>query len=247
MVWNVSGPQGARPFAMAVDPIGDGGSAGVGFLTQGSGRRRLLSMATGTTVFDGTNGGIINTSPDSGTTWRALTFDDEGNVVVGNQASYGYGDRVNNNQWQTLGGTLNLTTRSILKNVTVNNVGQGVAILEDLGSDLLAVSGRNMTNFTDSGGVVTNVADTSVHIRNLNGSTTDLTQIELRGDEGGIGTPWTGDTKNLAFGLTDDGYPILVVVDFIERRLDVYGVPEPASLVLLAAGALAALRRRRTA
>ena len=39
----------------------------------------------------------------------------------------------------------------------------------------------------------------------------------------------------------------LVVVDFIDRRLDVYGVPEPASLLVMAVGGMALLRRRRGA
>jgi hypothetical protein len=244
-VWSISNPQTARPFAMAVDPLGDGGSAGVGFLVQGSGRRRLLSMSTGATIFDGTNGGIINTSPDSGSTWRALAFDSDGNVVVANQSAYGYGDRVTNNQWQTLAAAPNLTTRSILKNITANNVGQGIVIMEDLGSDLLALSGRNMTMFTDSTGGVTTVSDTDVHIRNLNGAVSGLTQFVLHGDEDGIGTPWANDTKNLAFGLDASGNGTLLVVDFVERRLDVYQVPEPGTVAFVALGGLAMLRRRR--
>jgi hypothetical protein len=247
LVWSVSSPQNARPFAMAVDPVGDGGNAGVGFLTQGSGRRRLLSMATGATLFDGATGGIINTSPDSGSTWRAMSFDDLGNIVVGNQAAYGYGVRNNANQWKTLAGALNVTTRAELKSVTVNNVGQGIAVLEDLGSDLLAFSARGTAdtlNLTDSLGGVTTVSRFGVHVRNLDGSTTGLTQLELAGDENGVGTPWTGDIKNLAFGVNSVGQPTLLVVDFIGRRLDVYIVPEPATLGLLALCGLVVLRRR---
>ena len=241
-VWSMANPQGARPWAMAVDPLGDNGSAGVGFLVSGSGRRRLLSLATGANIFDGTNGGIINTSPLTSTNWRALEFDDLGNVVVGNQDGYGYGVRNTNNQWKTLAGVLNLTTRSVLKNVATNNVGQGIVVLEDVGSDLLAMSGRAMTTFTDSLGGVTTVADTKVHIRKLDGSVTDLTQIVLNGDEDGIGAAWAGNIKNLAFGVDGRGRPVLVVVDYVGRRLDVY-VPEPATLGLLGVSALLALVR----
>jgi hypothetical protein len=249
VVWTVNGPQNARPFAMAIDPVGDNGSPGVAFLTQGSGRRRLLSLATGATIFDGTNGGIINTSPDSGTTWRAIAFDDVGNVVVANQRAYGYGVRNTYNQWMTLGGTLNLTTRSVLKSVEVNNVGQGIVILEDLGSDLLAFSCRRTdpNNFTmrltDALGGFTDVDTRRVLIRNLDGTTTGLTQLELVGDEDGIGTPWTSDIKNLAFGHDSLGRPVLLVVDFVGRRLDVYLVPEPAAVILALSGLLM-LRRR---
>lgn len=245
LVWSIVGPQGnSRPFALAIDPVGDNGGPGVAFLVQGSGRRRLLSLANGATIYDGTNGGIINTSPDSGSTWRALAFDSDGNIIIQNQGAVGYGARVNVNQWQTLGGTPNLTTRALLKGTTANVVGQGVAILEDLGSDLLAVSGRTMTTFTDSLGNVQNVDSRHVHLRNLDGTIGGLTQLELLGDENGIGAPWTADIKNLAFGLDAAGTPTLLVASFVERRLDVYQVPEPSALALLAIGGLALLRRR---
>jgi len=126
----------------------------------------------------------------------------------------------------------------------LNNVGQGIVILEDVGSDLLALSGRNQTTLTDSLGGVTNVVDTRVHIRNLDGSATGLTQFELNGDENGIGTPWLNDTKNLSFGVDGRGRPVLLVVDFVDRRLDVY-VPEPGTLGLLGVSALLAMARRR--
>jgi len=246
-VWTVNSPQGQRPYAMAVDPLGNGsGSPGVGFLTQGSGRRRLLSMADGSTLFDGASGGIINPSPTAwGSSWRAMAFDPAGNIAISEDSGFQYGVRSTANQWTTLGAAPNLTSSSITKNTALNAVGQGIAILPGLGSDLLAVSGRNMTTFTDLSAGVTNVDDTKVHIRNLDGSVGSLTQIVLSGDENGIGTPWTGDIKNLAYGLNDDGNPTLLVLDFIDRRLDVYVVPEPSMLASLALVSMLGLRRRR--
>ena len=128
--------------------------------------------------------------------------------------------------------------------MALNNIGQGIAILEDVGSDLLAVTGRNMTQFTDLTGGTSAVDDTRVHIRNLDGTIGSLTQIVLNGDEDGIGTPWTDDIKNLAFGRDATGNPVLLVVDFTGRRLDVYRVPEPAMIVSVALAGLVALRRR---
>ncbi len=244
VVWTLPNPQGARPFALAVDPVGNAGAPGVAFLTQGSGRRRLLSLVDGSTIYDGTNGGIVNTDPDSGSTWRAVAFDSVGNIIVQNQTAIGYGVRQNANQWADLGGTLNVTERSLLKGTNANLVGQGVAILEGFGSDLIAVSSRNLTQYTDALGNVQPIDKLRVHIRNLDGSTAGLTQLDLVGDENGIGTPWTGDIKNLAFGLDAAGVPTLLVASFVERRLDVYQIPEPGALVLLALGGLALLRRR---
>ncbi len=252
-VWTTMNPQGARPAAMAVDPKGDNGSSGVGFLVQGSGRRRLLSMASGATIFDGSNGGIINAVPTlPGTAWRAMAFDSDGNIAIGEDSGYAYGKRYLGdpanlyNRWTDLAGVVNQTARSVKKNVDLNNVGQGIVILEDAGSDLLAFSGRDATQLTDLLGGVTAVSDNQVHIRNLDGSVTGLVQTELTGDENGIGTPWgsTSDTKNLAYGKDASGRPVLLVLDFVERRLDVY-VPEPTTAMLLGLPALLAIRRRR--
>jgi len=246
-IWTILNPNASRPTAMAVDPLGNGsGSPGVGFLVQGSGRRQMLSIADGSTVFTGANGGIVNSAPTFfGTSWRSMAFDSDGNIAISEDSGFQYGTRTTANQWTALNGTADRTSNSITKDLVVNAVGQGIAILEDLGSDLLAVSGRNMTTFTDLGSAVSAVDDTKVHIRNLDGSIGSLTQILLSGDEDGIGTPWTGDIKNLAFGLNAEGDPTLLVVDFIDRRLDVYVFPEPVSGVLLTLGGLVVLRRRR--
>ena len=117
--------------------------------------------------------------------------------------------------------------------------------LEDLGGDLLALSGRNQTTLTDSLGAVTAAPDTQVHIRNLDGSVTGLTQVSLTGAENGIGTAWLGDTENLVFGLDASGVGTLLVLDFDGRRLDVYQVPEPASMAMIGLGAFLLARRRR--
>jgi hypothetical protein len=153
--------------------------------------------------------------------------------------------RLEANRWQSLEGSADRLSTSVVRDSPVNNIGQGVAILEDVGADLLAFSGRDLTTLTDLNGGVSQVADTSVHIRNLDGSTTGLSQIVLTGDEDGIGTPWSGDIKNLAFGFDDAGRATLLVVDLASRRLDVYQVPEPAGATLAGLALLLGVVMRR--
>lgn len=248
LVWTVAGPQGVRPFATGIDPIGDGGTPGVAMLTQGSGRRRLLNLATGATVYDGSTGGIINyvpAPPTSITTWRGVDFDEAGNIALASSTAAGYGIRRDFNTWYGLNGTPGATTRSILKDVDRNFIGQDVAIIRNAEADLLALTVIDAATFTDLLGGVSFVADTAVHLRNLNGTTAGLTQLTLWGDEDGIGVPWDSHQKSLAFARDVNGTGTLLVVDFFGRRLDVYQLPEPAGVLLLAVLGLGTRVRRR--
>jgi len=243
--WSQVNPQGARPFTVGIDPLGDSGAPGVAFMVQGSGRRRLISLASGTTIFDGTNGGIVNANPapPSLTTWRGIAFDPEGNVALSTSTAAAYGLRVTNNQWSDLGLTApptpptnNVTARAILKTPDVNLVGTGIAILNNqLGgaTDLIAFNARTTNsgdldfdvNVTPLEGAGAGVIDArNVHIRNRNGSTDGLVQTALTGGEDGVGTSWTGEAKELAFGTDANGLPVLLAVNFSERRLDVYSL-----------------------
>ncbi len=233
--WTITSPLGQRPMAGAIDPIGDVGSPVLAFLAQNNGRRLGLKVSDGSVLYDGSGGinpgGIIlgekNGTTDFGTAWRALAFDSAGNIAVTEQDFFGYGVRVTNNQWQSLDATADRISKSVERNNPLNFVAQGVAILEGLGpdgADLLAFTGRSMTQTTDLNGNATSVADTNVHLRNLDGSTTGLSQIALTGSEDGIAVDWQNTAKNIAFGIDPSGIPTLLVLDLIERRLDVYQV-----------------------
>src|SRR4051812_47402041 len=152
VTWSVAAPQ--RPFALAVDPVGDAGAPGVGYLNQSAGRRLELKAADGSAIYTpsgGANpGGIILPPPTAqGNTWRSLGFDSVGNIVLGEDNGVYYGTRANVNAWQTLAGTLGNTTSAVLESVATNNVGKGVAILQSIGTtggvgslDLIAFAPR---------------------------------------------------------------------------------------------------------
>src|SRR5205085_973082 len=56
-----------------------------------------------------------------------------GNITTGEDSGVGYGVRNTTNQFKTISGTLDVTTRAILKTTgTLNDVGNGVALLEGM-------------------------------------------------------------------------------------------------------------------
>jgi hypothetical protein len=235
-------PDNQRPFSLAIDPVGDSGLPIVAFLAQGSGRR--LGLRTGdlsllyTISGESNPGAIINGSPTNiGTAWRAMAFDSAGNIVLGEDSGVLYGVRNNANQFKTTAGTLNVAGNVVRKiaddnTVKTNNVGLGVGILKGFGAggaDLIALQQRTnnvggIGSFTDLTGGTTTFNETQVQVRNLNGTTTGLTQTTLNGDEDGVGGVYAGGIKNFAFANDASGRPTLVVVGFDQRRLDVYSL-----------------------
>lgn len=230
-----------RPMAMAFDPVGKGSGPAVAYVIQGSGFVRYVDPASGAAQGNGTSIFQGNSA------YRALDIDSNGNLAASHSDRVNVGLRFGETSLRKLDGVTAGLDSVVLKNANTNLVGQGVAILEGLGSDLLAVSGRVMTQFTDLSGGTSPVSDVNVHIHNLNGSVGGLTQLTLTGDEDGIGTPWAGNVKNLSFGYdASNSQPTLLVLDFVGRRLDVYQVPEPTiSLMLGAALVMLTYRRRR--
>jgi PEP-CTERM motif len=239
-VWTTTSPGGARPVAGAIDPIGDAGSPMVAFLAWEQGRRLGLDLDDGSLIYGASGsanpGGIILGEKDGTTNWaaafRGLDMDSDGNIATlntGYTGGYtGYGERIGTNQWQSLDGTADRISIAAENDGPIIWVGQDVAILEGLGpdgGDLLAFSSRGITQTTDLNGVTTSVSNTQVHIRNIDGSTTGLTQTTLIGGEEGIAWEWLNNTKSLAFGVDASGKPTLLVLDFIDKQLDVYQAP----------------------
>jgi hypothetical protein len=234
-VWKTLSPGGQRPFAMAIDPVGDGTTRAVGFLSQGHGRRLALNDSDGSllyTVSGGANpGGIINSSPVLGTSWRALAFDAAGNIAMAEDSGVAYGVRQSANVWTDLAGTANQTTRSVFKSAAANNVGNGLALLEGLAANPVLVFSPRVAGsgaatagvvLTDSLGGTTTVNSGEIQLRNRDGSPAGLLQAALRGNEDGIGGVFANEVKNFAVGTDANGLPVLIATSALENRLDVY-------------------------
>ena len=195
---------------------------------------------------------IINPNPAAvngvtlGFTYRGIAFDSQGNIAVTAQGgtSYGIRDTVGNTNFNRFVNPLDLAasqTQPILAKQTTAGpalfVGQGLGFIEGLGSTLLAVSERvgvdagfsvslktatdKLGNFADRG----TFDSRNVLIRNVDGSTpSNLLNNTLKGDEDGLGTAYAADVKNIAVGRDANNNPVLLVLDFASKRLDVFGV-----------------------
>jgi hypothetical protein len=245
--WLVNPP--TRVFALGIDPVVNpgGGSitSGVAFLNQGNGRRGALATSDGSLLYTPqtfslpTDGAIVNGSPTfMGTAWRSVAFDSEGNIALSEDTGFQYGLRVNENRFSTIGGgTLDATSSSLRKvSNDFNNVAVGVAIMEDVtgpGGDLVAFSTRGTADATTSVNVIDLLGNNqtlnvnSFHVRNPNGTITGVAQHTFNGDEDGLSGAFTSNRKNFAYGKDANNNPVLLVLSFNERRLDVYTL-EPA-------------------
>lgn len=229
-IWTTTDPNGRRPFVVGADPLAPNGDPSMAaFLSQGSGRRLALDINDGSLVYSTSDGGIIFDG-DLGSAFRGMDFDSEGNLAFATINGVGYYTRAGVNSFSL--------AEKILTG-GANNVGRDVAILEGAGAngeDLLALALRDST--TLDGG---SISDANVFITTLDGTIVQT----LTGDESGLAAAFANDTKALDFGYAPDGTPTLVIADLVERRLDVYQIPEPTSLALLGLGGLGLLRRRR--
>jgi len=233
IAWSVTNSD--RPAAMATDPKGDAGKPAVAYLVEGSPQLRLLSLSTGQPIQLPPQSGSLQAGPNEfDLNWRTIGFDPKGNVVTASVKGCCYGKRSADvsagPRWGRIdgeGSTQGVSTVITKKGATLCMMGPSVAILDGVGGrDLLALSVQHklVTHTVSVDAVEQKVADSKVHIRNVDGSTDGVATLELSGDEDGVGTPWTGNTKALWFGPLDQGGRALIVVDHKEARVDVYTV-----------------------
>ena len=246
-VWQHLDPGGgARVSAMSIDPVADTSGATpapeVAFIGFNQGRRASLRIADGSSDFTFSNasdaskfGAIVNPAPTlpAASNWRSMNFDSTGQIILGSEQGVGVGARVSANQFSTLdGATPNATSRVELKSPGLNNVGNGTTFIQGAATDeLIAFSPRvsgsgagGSATLTDGTGGTTTVTSSNIQLRLLKGQTGYLSQSQLTGGEDGLGSAYAGEIKNFATGTDAAGNPVLYVVDYITRQLDVYTI-----------------------
>lgn len=205
----------------------------------------------GPSGFSGTLGDIVNPNPASvggvtlGFTYRGLAFDSAGNVAVTAQGgtSYALRDTVGNTNFNRFVNPLDNApsqSRPILVKQRNSDpagfVAQGLGFIEGLGADtLLAVSERiggdfslSLKTATDKAGNFTEqtgLDSRHLLIRKTDGSVPSiLTNPNIVGDEDGLTAAFNSDLKNIAIARDANNNPVILVLSYSQKRLDVYGI-----------------------
>lgn len=238
--------------------LGNSGSgSGLGWITQGVGRRLLNNSTSGTTMYSATanvpagavQGGIVNTNPVS-TTWRDVAFDPAtGDLYMRNQVGVTRTNRTSANAF--VGPTSNTAGQSdyIYTNAgsaTSNSVGINIGFLNAVVSSTLNAFSNTYSGdllvFNDRGSTAPGQSWTDV----IKFTTTSGSSITPNWSF--LSTPSTG---NAAYDFEwDSATQTLAVVDYANRNVSIFStaVPEPSTWAMIVGGALACggagLRRR---
>lgn len=238
--------------------LGNSGSgSGLGWFTQGVGRRLLNDSTSGTTMYSATanvptgaaQGGIINTNPTS-TTWRDMAFDPAtGDFYTRNQVGVARANRTGANSF--VGPTSNVAGQSdyIYINsgsATSNNVGINIGFMNAVvSSNFNAFSNTysgDLLVFNDRASTAAGQSWTNV--------------IKFTTTSGSAITPNYTFLSNPATSTAaydfewDSTTQTLAVLDYSNRNVSIFStaVPEPSTWAMLVGGALACggagLRRR---
>ena len=238
--------------------LGNSGSgSGLGWITQGVGRRLLNASASGTTMYSATanvptgavQGGIVNTNPVS-TTWRDVAFDPAtGDLYMRNQVGVTRTNRTSANAF--VGPTSSTSGQSdyIYINsgsATSNNVGINIGFMNSVASGTFGSFSNsyagNALVFNDRGSTATGQSWTNV--------------IKFTTTSGSAITPnytflSTPATSSAAYDFEwDSATQTLAILDYSNRTVSIFStaVPEPSTWAMLVGGALACggagLRRR---
>jgi hypothetical protein len=242
---------GYRASALAIDPLANAGSPALAAVGVSSGRRVAFNLDDGSLIYGPSGfpgsaglGEIINPNPGSvngvtlGFTYRGLAFDSAGNVAVSAAGGSSYGVRdtqagTNFNRVVNLDGVGSSTTPIAVKQTSAGSalfVGQGIDFVEGLSESILAMNHRVGSPFELSHnsavagiGPFAGLDSRNVQLRRTDGSLpTALLNSIIRGDEDGLTGAFTNEVKDIATGRDANGNPIILVLSFAERRLDVY-------------------------
>jgi hypothetical protein len=231
-----------------------GSGSGLGWVTQGQGRRFLNDLTTGAAIYTTTanvpvgaaQGMIINTNPTS-TTWRDIAFDPAtGDMYTRVNNDVSRTNRTGANTNVSLTGTAGQST--VIVNLTdANSVGSNLGYM-----NAVAPSSFGAFSNTYAGDAVI------FNDRSLAGTQSWTNVIKITTTSGTTVTPsWTFLTGSAPTGGTiydfewDSASQTLAVVDYTNRNVSIFStaVPEPSTTAALACGAVTGLmvlmRRKR--
>jgi hypothetical protein len=231
-----------------------GSGSGLGWVTQGQGRRFVNDAATGAAIYTTTvnvptgaaQGMIINTAPVS-TNWRDIAFDPAtGDMYTRVNNDVSRANRTGSNTNVSLTGTAGQST--LIVNLTdANSVGSNLGYM----NAIVSGSSGSFSNTYSGDAIIFND-------RSLGGTQNWTNVIKIATSTGTTITPtWTFLTGSTPTGGTiydfewDQTSQTLAVVDYTNRNVSIFStaVPEPSTAVVVAMSSvgLAAmmLRRRR--
>jgi hypothetical protein len=208
------------------------GGSGLGWVTQGQGRRFLNDTTSGTAIYTTTannpsgaqQGMIINTSPVS-TTWRDFAFDpNSGNLYarVNNQVSRT--NRTGANTDLSPSGTAGLS--DVIVTLTgANNVGTNLGYLDSVAAGTVNTYTGDILVFNDRASNASGQAWTSAILF----ATTSGSAVSANWDFIGGSAPGTGNA--LYDFQWDSASQTLAVVDYTNRTASIFStaVPEPTT------------------
>ncbi|MCS7032593.1 MAG: hypothetical protein NZ561_01205 [Phycisphaerae bacterium] len=219
---------------MSQDPFVSGGARFTLRLTDGA-----AVYGPGSVVGQGGAGVFQTAGQTIGFSNRDIAFDDNGNFLLSTGQGHAVATRAGNNSFvqfnvPTPGAG---STGVLRKNENVLN-GEGIAgvFIPTRAADpnsgtatLMAVSmrvpsGDTLTYTQQDNTTQAPVSARHVHIRNLHGSLTGNPQAALTGAEDFFTGEYSGQVKDLAVGRDANGNPVLMVLSFSDRRLDIYQV-----------------------
>lgn len=169
---------------------------------------------------------------------RNIAFDENGNFLLSTGTTHGVATRTGDNNFVNYNvpspGAGSTGTLDKQGGQVVNGEGINSEFMPKIGggaSDFMAVNTRvpdalnNVFNYVAQDGSVQSGLDArDVHLRNLDGSIRAGAVNTLTGAEDFLGARYSGQVKDLVTGRDANGNPVLMVLSFADRRLDIYQV-----------------------
>ncbi len=211
------------------------GGSGLGWVTQGQGRRFLNNQTSGTAIYTptannptGAQQGMIINIPGGSTTWRDFAFDpNSGNLYarVNNQVS-----RTNrtgaNSDASPSNPLLTGTSDVIVALTTANNVGTNLGYLDSVAAGTVNTYTGDILVYNDRASNAAGQAWTSAILF----ATTSGSAVPATWDFIGGSAPGTGNA--LYDFQWDSASQTLAVVDYTNRTASIFSVPEPSTTAI---------------